>query len=99
MARKKKRLPKVKAVWRDASLTEGWQDWDKLTREIKEMKTPTGRELGDPCETIGYLVYRDKTGVMIAQTVGWGPDGEINQVAEVLSIPAHFLVGKLTKLR
>ena len=77
-----KKYRKVLVQWRDAITQHGWENADEAAHEETAH-----------CESIGYLISRSKTEVVIAQTVG----GE--QINGRIHIPVVFLRGQIRTLK
>jgi hypothetical protein len=61
-----KKYRKVLVQWRDAVTAMGWEDHGAAI---------AGHE-AEPCESVGYVIHRTKTNLVLAQTVSG--DGQIN---------------------
>ena len=82
---KKLRPKPVTVEWMDSTTHAGWVRLD--TAEGVDMFRDACT-----CKSMGTIIYRDEKVLVIAGTVGLDADGYIDQVCDVMTIPARCVL-------
>lgn len=77
----------IRVEWIDSN---SWDGWHSVTQSLEWARTGVSK-----CESVGYLVYEDKTKIVLAMNLFFGKDNDPEIVAnfgDLMTIPKFAII-------